>query len=141
MPVRPILARMSDVGTWDPGDRVTLSEEHIECVHRACTHLEDADFGLDDAQLRSLAQVVSLDADQWEAVARNEDALELVAWIQFFTLAEARLPGFEAGAKSPVIPLARVLRERGAYPADLTAWIRAHSDNRFLPHGSLLDRL
>ena len=104
-------------------------------------HLEDANFGLDEADLKLLAPVMSLDADQWDTAARAEDPLELVAWIRFFTLAEARLPGFEAGAKSPVIPLARVLRERGAYPADLTAWIRAHSDNRFLPHGSLLDRL
>lgn len=132
---------MSDVGTWDPGDRVTLSERHLECVRRAGTHLEDADFGLDEAELRLLAPVMSLDADQWDAAARQEDAPELIAWIRFFTLAEARLPGFEAGAKSPVIPLARVLRARGEYPADLTAWIRAHSDNRFLPHGSLLDRL
>jgi len=132
---------VSDVGTWDPGDRVTLSEGHLECVRRAGKHLEDADFGLDEAELRSLAPLMSLDADQWDAAARNEDGRQLVAWIRFFTLAEARLPGFEAGAKSPVIPLARVLRERGEYPVDLTAWIRAHSDNRFLPHGSLLDRL
>lgn len=132
---------MSDVGTWDPGDRVTLSERHLECVRRASMRLEDASFGLEEAELQLLAPLVSLDADQWEGAARKEDAGGLVGWIRFFTLAEARLPGFEAGAKSPVIPLARVLRERGEYPADLTAWIRAHSDNRFLPHGSLLDRL
>ena len=132
---------MSDVGNWDPGDRVTLSARRLECVRRAAMHLEDADFGLDAAELELLAPVMSLAGDQWDAAARNEDAPELVAWIRFLTLAEARLPGFEAGAKSPVIPLARVLRERGAYPTDLTAWIRAHSDNRFLPHGSLLDRL
>ncbi|MYE81551.1 MAG: hypothetical protein F4X36_06840 [Gammaproteobacteria bacterium] len=132
---------MSDVGSWDPGDRVTLSARHLECLRRAGKHLDAADFGLDEAELRSLAPLMSLDADQWDAAAREEDALELVAWIRFFTLAEARLPGFEAGAKSPVIPLARVLRQRHEYPPDLTAWIRAHSDNRFLPHGSLLDRL
>lgn len=132
---------MSDVGTWDPGDRVTLSARHLECVRRGSKRLEDAHFGLDGAELELLAPVMSLEADQWDAAARNEDAVELVAWIRFFTLAEARLPAFDAGAKSPVIPLARVLRERGAYPAELTAWIRAHSDNRFLPHGSLLDRL
>ncbi len=132
---------MSDVGTWDPGDRVTLSARHLECVRRGSTHLEDANFGLDDAELELLAPLMSLDADQWTAAAREQDAVELVAWIRFFTLAETRLPGFEAGAKSPVIPLARWLRERGEYPVDLTSWIRAHSDNRFLPHGSLLDRL
>jgi hypothetical protein len=40
-----------------------------------------------------------------------------------------------------VIPLARLLKSRGDYPEDLTAWIRAHTGNRFLPYGSLLDRL
>ena len=132
---------MSDVGTWDPSARVTLSARHLECLRRAGTRLEDANFGLDEAELRLLAPVMTLDADQWTTAARDADAAQLIAWIRFFTLAEARLPGFEAGAKSPVIPLARTLRERGEYPDDLTTWIKAHTDNRFLPHGSLLDRL
>ena len=132
---------MSDVGSWDPSERIVLEARHLECVHRASLRLEEADFGLDEAERRLLAPVMSLDAEQWSAAARDRDAAELVAWIRFFTLAEARLPGFEAGAKSPVIPLARALRERGEYPADLTAWIKANSENRFLPHGSVLDRL
>ena len=132
---------MSDVGTWDPDDRVVLGARHLECVRRASAHLDDPGFGLDESELRLLAPVASLDAAQWTAAARAEAADELVAWIRFFTLAEARLRGFEAGAKSPVIPLARALRQRGEYPDGLTAWIKAHTDNRFLPHGSLLDRL
>jgi hypothetical protein len=51
------------------------------------------------------------------------------------------LLGFETGPKSPVIALARALRKRGEYPDDLTAWIKVNTDNRFLPHGSLMDRL
>ena len=132
---------MSDVGTWDPDDRVELGARQLACVRRAGAHLEDPDFGLDENELRMLAPLASLDAAQWTAAAREETADQVVAWIRFFTLAEARLPGFEAGAKSPVIALARALRERGEYPGELTAWIKAHTDNRFLPHGSLLDRL
>ena len=132
---------MSDVGSWDPSQRVVLSAAHLAYVRQASLHLEETDFGLDEAALRLLTPVMSLDAEQWSAAAGKEDAGDLVAWIRFFTLAEARLPGFEAGAKSPVIPLARVLRERDEYPADLTAWIKANSENRFLPHGSVLDRL
>jgi hypothetical protein len=66
---------------------------------------------------------------------------EIEALIRFFTLAEARLPNWEAGAQSPVIPLAAVLRQRGAWPPALSRWIRAESRNRFLPWGSLADRL
>ena len=50
-------------------------------------------------------------------------------------------PSREAGAQSPVIALAAELRRRHAYPDDFTAWIKAHSSNRFLPHGNLMDKL
>ena len=40
-----------------------------------------------------------------------------------------------------MIALARLLRERDDYSAELTAWIRSVSSNRFLPYGSLSDRL
>ena len=42
---------------------------------------------------------------------------------------------------APVIPLVAELKRRGDYPNDLTAWIKANTDNRFLPYGSLMDRL
>jgi hypothetical protein len=40
-----------------------------------------------------------------------------------------------------VIAIVRELRHRGSYPKELTAWIKAHTTNRFLPYGSLADRL
>ena len=132
---------MSDVNTWDPTAGNAPSALQLDCVRRAAAGLDKPNFGLDDGELRTLAPLMSLDAERWTEAARDEDVEELVAWIRFFTLAEARLSGFESGARSPVIPLARALRERGAYPGDLTTWIKAHSDNRFLPHGSLMDRL
>ncbi len=74
-------------------------------------------------------------------VAKGLGDDEVVALIRLFTMAESALPGWKAGDASPVIPLAAVLKQRGSYPADLTAWIRAHSDNRFLPYGNLMNRL
>ena len=68
------------------------------------------------------------------------DAVQLLALIRFYTLAES-LPGWEAGARSPVIPMVAELKKRGEYPADLGVWIKERTDNRFLPYGSLLDRL
>ena len=76
----------------------------------------------------------------WQAAAQGLEAEEIERLVRFYTLAEA-LPGWEAGAQSPVIPLARELKARDAWPDDLTAWIKAHTDNRFLPYGSLMDRL
>ena len=44
-------------------------------------------------------------------------------------------------AKSAVVKLVRVLKQRGEMTPELTSWIKANSDNRFLPHGDLMDRL
>lgn len=83
------------------------------------------------------------------------------ALIRLFTLIEAR-PGWEAGSASPVVPMFRALRngmQRGPAAGDaaaaagvdggdsavdvdaLAAWVKRNSDNRFLPWGSLQDRL
>ena len=141
---------MGDVGMWDPkagpglGEPASDAPEGLppmDLVRKAATQLDADGFGLDAAERSRLAPWMTAGHSLWEAAAEGADAGEVVAWIRFLTLAEAQLPGFEAGAKSPVVPLARALRRRGEYPADLTRWIKAHTTNRFLPHGSLMDRL
>ncbi len=77
----------------------------------------------------------------WARAGQELPDEDVVSLIRLFTLAESNLPGWESGAKSPVVPLAALLRQRDAYPKGLTAWIKANTDNRFLPYGSLMDRL
>ena len=73
----------------------------------------------------------------WHTVARALSNDELIALIRFFTVAES-LPGWQAGNQSPVIWLNQVLKQRGVkLDRTLLQWIKAHSDNRFLPHGQL----
>ena len=137
---------MGDVGVWDPKAEPGLGAQAagvppMDLLRKAATQLDADGFGLDAAERSRLAPWMTAGHSLWEAAAEGADADEVVAWIRFFTLAEAQLPGFEAGARSPVVPLARALRQRGEYPADLTRWIKAHTANRFLPHGSLMDRL
>ena len=52
-----------------------------------------------------------------------------------------RFVSWKADAKSAVVPLVRALKQRKAYDKALTGWIKANTDNKFLPHGSLMDRL
>ena len=73
--------------------------------------------------------------------SRGRESARLTGWLKALVLAEESIPGCDAGAKSPAIQLARLLRERGDYPGELTAWIKSVSSNRFLPYGSLADRL
>ena len=131
---------MSDVGSWDP-KAGALDQRQIERIRKGSEHLDADDFGLSEIERGLLVPVMAIDPEAWQAPVENVDSKELIEWIRFFTLAEMRLPGFDAGARSPVVALARVLRGRGDYPDDLTAWIKANTDNRFLPHGSLMDRL
>ena len=120
------------VGAWEPSS--ALGEVHAAALDAAVTQIETSDA-------RLLRQVVNAEATQRAAFFAARDSEQLVGWLRVLTLAETAVPDCDGGAKSPVIDIARLLRDRGDYPADLTAWIKSVSKNRFLPYGSLLDRL
>ena len=101
----------------------------------------DGDFGLSRADVERLAGPAHAGRVDWRAALENLRDDQVIALIRFYTLAEGRFPAWKAGSNSPVIVLAKALRARGAWPTGLTAWIKAHTDNKFLPYGSLLDRL
>ena len=131
---------MSDVGQWDPTASV-LTQRHKRLLENAADQLDADDLGLSPDEQALMRPVMQLDKSSWlgfcEAVA-DED---IIRWIKVFTLLEERLSGFEGGAKSPVIALVNELKNRNSYPVELTAWVKANSSNRFLPYGSLMDRL
>ena len=78
-----------------------------------------------------------IDHDAWLNAAEALSDDELRHLIRFFAVAE-NLPGWEAGERSPVIPLARTLRRRGErLERELLQWLREVNDNRFLPYGPL----
>ena len=120
------------VGAWEPSS--ALGEVHAAALDAAVTQIETSDA-------RLLRQVVNAEATQRATFFAARDSEQLVGWLRVLTLAETAVPDCDGGAKSPVIDIARLLRDRGDYPADLTAWIKSVSKNRFLPYGSLLDRL
>ncbi|HEX7037597.1 MAG TPA: hypothetical protein VF210_17645 [Pseudomonadales bacterium] len=133
------------VETWDPRPPAAgLTPRAVERLLEAAARLDEPRFGLDReaaAELAPVARHRPAAGIDWAQAAEGLGDDELIALVRLFTLAESALPGWEARDESPVIPLAAVLRRRGRYPADLTAWIRAHSDNRFLPYGNLMARL
>jgi hypothetical protein len=133
------------VGSWQPDGGATLPGvddlRALAAVQRAAG---DAAPSLpDDAALVERARAaMSAPAGALDAAIEALDADELVALVHLFTLIEAQ-PGWEAGARSPVIPLFRRYRELVDVETRraLVAWVKARSENRFLPHGSLQDRL
>ncbi|MXW52107.1 MAG: hypothetical protein F4X81_19010 [Gammaproteobacteria bacterium] len=133
--------RNLSVGAWDPAEQIVeLSDSVLAELLAAADCLDEESFGLSVAQVSRLAATVRLRPEAWRPAAALDDQ-QVIRLVRLYTLAEGRFPEWKAGSASPVIALCRLLRRRGAWPADLTAWIKAHSDNKFLPYGSLADRL
>ena len=125
------------VGTFDPG----ASEQPVDLalVRELLTHFDGESVTLDKAgELR-----FSLLARHkgWAEACESLETLELAALAKLFTLLEGQYSTFSAGADSPVIPIVRALKTQGEWQKSDTQWIKSHTDNRFLPHGSLMDRL
>lgn len=132
------------IGTWQPAEATPLDAGWLRALAARCSAgIEgeaDVRRAIDAADIGARAGLMRRDAADWEQAAAAFTDSELVNLVRFFTLAEAALPGWEAAARSPVVPLARILRARGAWPPALTRWIREHSDNRYLPYGSINGR-
>ncbi|MCB1704700.1 MAG: hypothetical protein KDI17_07550 [Halioglobus sp.] len=132
------------LGTWDPSIQSTGGELQLdtELLNRLIAYDRDdslsrLDALLDEGDKQRLAGLMKLDHGTWQAAAETLTEAELIHLIRFFAVAE-NLPGWEAGADSPVIPLAKSLRRRGArLDKALLQWLREVSDNRFLPYGPL----
>jgi hypothetical protein len=130
------------IDSFDPKSvKTEVSDADLARLLGAARQLESSDFGLAEADSAELAGVSRHPDVDWAARSTSLGDDDAVALIKFFTLAEGTFATWHAGAKSPVIPLVAELKSRGSYPGDLTRWIKANSENRFLPYGSLLDRL
>jgi len=130
------------VETFDPDSaKPGMTPASLARLLRAASNLDGERFGLTALEADRMAPIVRHGAVDWRALAGDLSDDEIVSLIRLFTLAEAVIPAWEAGAKSPVIPLVAEMKNRGSLPADLTRWIKANTENRFLPYGSLLDRL
>lgn len=133
------------LGTWDPGAEhdqttpdlsATLAKRFIELSQSQ--QLDDLATVLSDEEKQVHAGLMRLQKEAWFALAESLNDTDIEHLIRFFTKAE-KLPGWDAGEKSPVIWLGKVLKQRGTgISRELTLWIKANSDNRFLPHGPLL---
>lgn len=131
------------IGTWQPGNKPTqaihFSEELLQRFISLGKQAEVPDLAsaLTPAEVSAGAVLMTIDRSNWDFL-RDRDVASLTSLIRFYTLAEAQLPGWQAGNKSPVIALVTFLKQRDEFPAELRKWIKANTDNRYLPYGSVL---
>jgi hypothetical protein len=130
------------VGMWKPGEdaesRVVEPALLGRFVQLAKRLSGDLDAGmLDTAELANENWVMMVGPAAWGGV-RALDSDATISLIRLFTLLEEQISGWEAGNKSPVIPLVKMLKERGDFDADLRKWIKSNTKNRYLPYGSAI---
>ena len=113
----PVAQAISAAHAQDHGGQLRLTADEVAALAPAITHAG------------------------WSAAAQNVSTQDVVALIRLFTWGEGQFSSWQAGAKSAVIKLVRVMKARKEMTPELTAWIKANTDNRFLPHGDLMDRL
>lgn len=133
------------LGTWDPDANEAASHINID-QNQLDTFINWSDSNqlgrleqlIPNDRSQVLAGLMQLQTQDWVASCQGRSAEELLALIRFFCIAE-NLPGWESGEKSPVIPLAKLLRKRGhKLDRELLVWIRSVNSNRFLPYGPLV---
>ena len=132
------------LGSWDPKVEARSTELLLESdlLRRLIAYSHDEQLAqleqlLNANDKQRLAGLMKIDPLIWQTVAEPLLENDLLHLIRFFAVAE-NLPGWEAGATSPVIPLAKILRQRGVrLDKSLLQWLREVNDNRYLPYGPL----
>lgn len=128
----------SGVGVWEPRGSTRLDIEKLKHYVALMQKADVADLGtsMSRSDIKEGATLMKLLPEAWSVAERLSDA-EIEVLVRFFTLAEMQLSGWDGGQDSPVIPLVKILKGRGAFGSDLRKWIKANTDNRFLPYGAL----
>lgn len=127
------------VEVWEPKKPARLDESRLRHYVALAMDADPADVGavLSGDELVQDTGLMKLPADAWSIAEVLADE-ELEALVRFFTLAEMQLSGWDGGKDSPVIPLVKMLKARDAFAPELRKWIKANTDNRFLPYGAAL---
>jgi hypothetical protein len=129
------------IGSWDPqGSRSSAIDAAALARFAELSELElldDLSQHLSAELLGALPGLMQQESEHWsESLSEHSDS-DLLHLLRFFTVAE-NLPGCESAEKSPVIPCAKILRQRGQrIDKELLQWIRQVSKNRYLPYGPL----
>jgi|TARA_Y100000310_G_scaffold344475_2_gene457436 hypothetical protein len=130
------------IGEWEPETNSekpqdidhSMLQRFIELIRDG--HLEDLADHLSGSDRSGGAFLMKLEQPSWDFAEQYSDE-EIEHLIRFFTLAEQHVSGWQGGKRSPVIWLVKILKKRQAFAAELSSWIKSHTDNRYLPYGSI----
>jgi len=127
------------LGVWEPAKSVAVNREKLNAYLAFIEglDLESLPAGVPETVQKGDGALMKLQATDWQVAEELNDA-ELEALIRFYTKAEMSISGWDAGQTSPVIYLVKILKKRGSFTAGLKSWIKANTDNRYLPNGAVV---
>ena len=127
------------IEVWEPKQPAGVTLEQLTALSAQMVDADLSDLGtvLDKESIKRDATLMTQTEESWEVAAALSDD-DIVVLIRFFTLAEMQLAGWEAGKRSPVVPLVKILKSRGVFTPELRKWVKANTDNRYLPNGAVL---
>jgi hypothetical protein len=131
------------IGSWTPEkekDTLSIDTQWLQkCIALSRSDkLELLPAPFSEQEQQKYAVFMRVAPEQWQAAVADFSNDELVDLIRFFTRAEKLISGWDAGKESPAIWINKALRKRGEkLSRDMLLWIRANTDNRFIPNGGL----
>ena len=127
------------IEVWEPKQPAGVTLEQLTALSAQMVDADLSDLGtvLDKESIKRDATLMTQTEESWEVAAALSDD-DIVVLIRFFTLAEMQLAGWAAGKRSPVVPLVKILKSRGVFTPELRKWVKANTDNRYLPNGAAL---
>jgi len=131
------------IGSWTPEkekDTLSIDTQWLQkCIALSRSDkLELLPAPFSEQEQQKYAVFMRVAPEQWQAAVADLSNDELVDLIRFFTRAEKLISGWDAGKESPAIWINKALRKRGEkLSRDMLLWIRANTDNRFIPNGGL----
>ena len=134
---------MTSTGEWLPENATTLSLdcEQLKRLARisAENKLDTIKTVLTESEQTELAQSMAASREQWQAAANPLTNDELIDLIKTLAIAEMQIPNCNLGAKSVVIHIHRLVKQRGnALGKEDLRWLKQNSTNRYLPNGPVL---
>ena len=125
------------IDVWEPKEKSLISRNLLYQISDAFrVNRLDSDFFSEDF-IKDNADLMQQAPESFDIVNSFPDDV-IIDLIKFFTVAEMTYSGWKSGKKSPVIYLVKILKGRAVFCDGLRKWIKNNSDNRYLPHGSVL---
>ncbi len=131
------------IGTWNPTptdseENYQLEIDFLRKIIRDMSSTIDISTYLSIDEQKKHAPIMSLDKTVWFSLKESLSTEDIIILIRFFTLAEMTYTNWTANESSPVIWLAKLLRQKGEkIDTQLLQWIKSNTRNKFLPYGAL----